>query len=78
MNQIQIQRFLNYLRALPYYEEEGQFRYYELRDAIRYALDVKMPYSESRKIIEELDKQGVIILHSIHRNGHKTYKINKQ
>lgn len=76
MDAIQIERFKDYLKARPYFEYDDAYNYRDLRDAIRHALGVKMPYSDMRKIIDELDKQRVIILHRTGCYGFKLYRVN--
>lgn len=76
MDAIQIERFKDYLKAQPYFEYDDVCSYRGLRDAIRYALGAKMPYSEMRKVIDDLDKKRVIILHRTGCYGYKLYRVN--
>ena len=56
-----IHRIVSYIKAKYPDENDSYFCYFDLRDAIRYAFDQKFTFTVSRKIINELDKKGVII-----------------
>lgn len=56
-----IQRIVSYIKAKYPDENDIYFCYSDLRDSIRHAFDQKFTFTVSRKIINELDKKGVII-----------------